>query len=139
MIKTILVATDGSTHANKATALAIDMARSFQARLVIVHTLLRDANSATLRKLVKQRDLTKEQRKVLNNYEIDFYQAMAGAEVVVTNVPAPVEILEPVGQQIVDRVAQAAKRAKVTKVVSVLSGGDPAETILKTAKKEKAE
>lgn len=139
MIKTILVATDGSAHATKATALAIELAGKFQARLVILHTLLRDANSTTLRKLVKQRDLTKEQRKTLNTYEVEFYTAMAGVEVGMTTVPAPIEILEPVGQQIIDRAAQAAKRAKVAKVTTVLSGGDPAESILKTAKKEKAD
>jgi nucleotide-binding universal stress UspA family protein len=139
MIKTILVATDGSSHAVKATALAIDFARKFQARLVVLHSLLRDANSTRLRKLVKQRDLTKEQRRILNNYEVEYYTAMAGVDVGMTSAPAPIEILEPVGQQIVDRVVQAAKRAKVTRVSSVLSGGDPADSILNVAKKEKAD
>lgn len=139
MIKTVLVATDGSNHADKACKLAIDVASKFRARLVIVHTLLRDSNSATLRKLVKQSELTKEERYLLKNYEIEFYTAMAGVEMGAINAPPPIELLTPVGEQIVGRVAQAARKARIAKVKSVVSGGDPADTILKAAKTEKAD
>ncbi|MFC1681385.1 universal stress protein [Pseudomonadota bacterium] len=39
MIKTMLTATDGSSHANKAIDLAIDLATRYDARLVIVHSI----------------------------------------------------------------------------------------------------
>lgn len=139
MIKTILVATDGSGHANKATALAIDLAGKYNARLVVVHTLLRDARSDTLRKLAKQRELSKEQRATLKNYEVEGYEAMASIDMGTMFIPAPVEILEPIGQQLLDRIAQDAKKAGVKKVTPILSGGDPADAILKAAKKEKAD
>ena len=139
MIKTILVATDGSSHANKATALATDLAQKYQARLVVLHTLLRDARSDTLRKLANRRALTKEQRKILENYEIDAYQAMSGMDAGTIFIPAPFDILEPLGQQILERVSQAAKKAGVKKVVPLLSGSEPADAILKTAKQEKAD
>ncbi len=139
MIKTILVATDGSSHANKATDLAIDIAHKFQARLVVLHTLLRDARSDTLHKLANRRALTKEQRTILDNYEIDAYQAMSGMDAGTIFIPAPFDILEPIGQQMVDRVSQSAQKAGAKKVVPLLSGIEPAEAILKTAKQEKAD
>ena len=43
MFKVILVATDGSKAAKRATTLAIDLAKKYRARLVVLHTLLRDA------------------------------------------------------------------------------------------------
>jgi len=41
MIKTILVPTDGSDHANKATTLAADIAEKYGARLVVLHVMSR--------------------------------------------------------------------------------------------------
>ena len=140
MIKTILVATDGSKHADKAVSLAIDIARKYQARLVVIHTLLRDASSDTLRKLANRRALTKEQRHLLDNYEIDIQMAVAstGADGALAPVAAPPELLEPIGRQLLDRAAAAAKKAGIKKVSTALYGGDPAEGILTTAKRQKA-
>ena len=49
MIKTILVATDGSDHAKKALSLASDLGAKYGARLVLVHVLLTNARSETNR------------------------------------------------------------------------------------------
>ena len=51
MIKTILVASDGSDHAKKAVSLASDLAAKYRARLVLVHVLLTNARSETLQAL----------------------------------------------------------------------------------------
>ena len=69
MIRVILAATDGSGHAKKAVALASELAAKCKARLVLLHVLLRDAPSTTLRQIAKRRSLTKEQRDLLDNYE----------------------------------------------------------------------
>ena len=141
MIKTILVATDDSNHAKKAVSLAADLASRYNARLIILHAMLRDATSNTLRKLAVRRALTAEQRKLLDTYEIDIQMAVAGSGLdggMMMPVPAPVELLEPIVRQILDRAAAAAKKAKAKKVTTVLSGGDPAETVLRTAKRQKA-
>jgi len=42
MIKNILCALDGSSHAEKALDLAVDMARKFDAQLVLFHVLMRN-------------------------------------------------------------------------------------------------
>ena len=39
MIKTVLVPTDGSDHANKAVGLASDLALKYEARMVVLHVI----------------------------------------------------------------------------------------------------
>ena len=142
MIKTILVATDASNHARKAVSLASDMASMYSARLVIVHALLRDATSATLRKLATRKALTKEQRHLLDTYEIDAYMTVAqagGMDIGMASMPAPVEILEPIGRQILERAEKVAYDAGIKKVSCGILAGDPADGILAAAKREKAD
>jgi nucleotide-binding universal stress UspA family protein len=141
MIKTIVVATDGSSHSRKAVALASETAAALGAKLVIVHALLRDADSAGLRKLANRRDLTKEQRHLLDTYEVDIQMAVArsGLESTIVTVPPPTELLEPIGQGLLNKAADAARNAGVKKVATALLGGDPADAILRRAKREKAD
>jgi len=47
MIKTIVVATDGSKHADKAVAAAGEIAGKFGSRVVVVHTALAGASCAS--------------------------------------------------------------------------------------------
>lgn len=141
MIKTILVATDASNHAQKAVKLAGEMAGKYSARLVIVHALMRDATSATLRKLATRKLLTKEQRKLLDSYEIDVQMsvAQAGGMDFGIVVPAPLEILQPIARQVLDRAEGQARGAGAKKVSSRVLGGDPADGIVASAKREKAD
>lgn len=141
MIKTILVATDGSVHANKALALAGDLAKNTGARLVILHTLLRDAASKTLRGLAKRGQLSKEMRKLLDNYEVDaeLEMAEAGMEPVPLFVPPPSDLLNAIGAQLLDNAKEIAAKAGARRITMQLTGGEPAEAILKAAKKAKAD
>jgi nucleotide-binding universal stress UspA family protein len=140
MIKTIVVATDGSKHADNAVAMAGEIAGKFGSRVVVVHTALAGASSNTLRKLANRKALTKEQRDLLDNYEADVLMAMSGAGMApMAVVPPPAELLHPIGEQILDRAAAAAKKAGAKKVTTGYSGGDPADAILNAAKKEKAD
>lgn len=141
MIKTILVATDASNHAQKAVKLAGEMAGKYSARLVIVHALLRDATGATLRKLAIRRLLTREQRRLLDTYEIDAQMSVgeAGGMGFTVAVPAPVEILQPIGRQILDRAEAQARGAGAKRISSYVLGGDVADGILASAKRERAD
>src|SRR3990172_5228290 len=114
MVKSILVATDGSEHAAKALKLACDLATKYKAKVTIVHSLLSNASSDTLRKLADSRSLTKEQRALLDNYEMEAQALWAsGGEAIAYNIPAPIEILEAVGRHILDHAKAAAKKAGV--------------------------
>jgi nucleotide-binding universal stress UspA family protein len=140
MIKTIVVATDGSKHADSAVAMAGEIAGKFGSRVVVVHTALAGASSNTLRKLANRKALTKEQRDLLDNYEADVLMAMSGAGMApMAVVPPPAELLHPIGEQLLERAAAAAKKAGAKKVTTTYSGGDPADAILNAAKKEKAD
>lgn len=140
MIKTVLVATDGSNHAKKALSLAIDVAQKYKAKLVIVHALLGDANSATLRKLVTRKELTKEQRHLLDHYEIDMQMTLAGAgmEGPMLAVPASKDVLELVASQVLDHAKALAVKGKIKQVTVRAIAGDAADGILEAARKDRA-
>ena len=53
MIKTIVVASDGSDHAHKAVALAGEIAAKFDASLTVVHTYMRGPLPAEIRRLAE--------------------------------------------------------------------------------------
>ncbi len=141
MIKTILVATDGSSHAQKALKLACDLAAKYRARLVLAHALLRDAPAGDLRRLANLRKLTKAQRDLLEAFEAEPQMAMASAGVggAYIPIPPPREVLEPIGRQILDRAAAAANKIGVKRTATVLLTGDAADGIIAQAKKEKAD
>ncbi len=140
MLKTILVATDGSDHARKALLLASDLAAKYDARLVLTHVLLSNARSETLRALANRRGLPKRLRDLLETYEVDFYKeyAAAGAESGFIPIPPPRELVEAIGQQIIDRAEKIAAKAGVKKTTTVMVQGDPAEVILDLAASNKA-
>ncbi|MDA1100048.1 MAG: universal stress protein [Proteobacteria bacterium] len=141
MLKTILVATDGSGHAKKALSLASDLAAKYGARLVLTHVLLSNARSETLRTLASRRGLSKRLRDLLDNYEADFQMevAAAGAAVGFVSVPPPRELVEVIGQQILERAEKIAAKAGVKKIDTVMVEGDPADVILDLAASHKAE
>ena len=126
MIKTILVATDASKHGKKAVKISSELARSLKARLVIVHTLLFDAHSSSLRKIASRQGLTRDQRHLLDSYEIDTQLTLAaagGLDSSMTFVPPPVELLEPIGRQILEQAQGVARESGVKNVSTKLKIG----------------
>jgi nucleotide-binding universal stress UspA family protein len=141
MIKTILTPVDGSDHANKALALAADMAAKYKARLVIQHVLMRDADPDRLRKLARVRELTAAQRERLKRFaeEPALVAPVAGVGGAYIPLPPPAELLEPIGRQVLKRASATAKKAGATRIDTVIDGGDPARAIVDRAKKERAD
>jgi nucleotide-binding universal stress UspA family protein len=140
MIKTVLVATDGSAHADRAVAAAAEIAAKFRARLVAVHTLLHGASSATLHKLGVRKGLTKAQRDLLDSYETEMSLAMAQSGMApLAQVPPPRELLQPIGSLLLERARAAAKKAGVKDTKVAMESGDAADDILRAAKREKAD
>ena len=141
MVRTILVATDGSDHAKKAVALASDLAVKYNARIVLLHVLMSSARSEVLRKLASRRSLSKQLRDMLDNYEADAMMAAAsgGLGMVASFVPAPRELLEAIGSQISTKAEAVATKAGVKKIETIIADGDPADAILACGKLEKVD
>jgi nucleotide-binding universal stress UspA family protein len=141
MIKTVLVATDGSNHAKKALSLAAEIAGLAKGRLVVVHSPLRDASSETLRSVTNRRQLTKEMRKLLDTYEVEMVAAMSsgGLDPVAITIPAPPELLKAIGEQILESARQIAIASGVPRTAAFVIAGEPADAILETAKRQKAD
>jgi nucleotide-binding universal stress UspA family protein len=137
MFKTILVAVDGSKHADKAVKTAAGLAARLKARLVLLHVLMDGATAGDMRTVADMRKLPKAMRDEIDALEMPVAAAAMGAGFVTLPVPQPV--LKAVGQQILDRAKGVAGKARARRVTSVLMSGHAADAIVARAKREKAD
>lgn len=139
MIKTILVAIDGSDHANKALILAGDLAEKYDAKLVIVHVLLRDMGVYELKQLVDVDALPKEVQDEMERLEA-LPLAAASMEGIGTTFPLPIgaDVLQAVAARIVEEARKSAADKGVKDITVTIVEGSPAEQILAAANKEDA-
>ena len=114
MFKTILVPTDGSDHAKKAVAIAIDLAEKYQGKVIALHVM----------PSLESEKLPDELRQ------------FAQAEHLGTTKR---EVLEAVAEQILQRVQAQASGDDAPPVDTLLETGDPATTILDVAKSQNAD
>ena len=108
----------------------------------MLHVLLRDARSDTLRHVAKRRGLTKPQRDLLDNYEAEGMVALAEAgafEGGYVPIQPPTELLKAIGQQLLDGGRAVAEKAGVKAVVTKIASGDAGDAVLEAAKREKAD
>ncbi len=136
MIKTILVPTDGSDHATKAATLAADIAEKYGARLVLLHIMSRGPLPEAWRHMAEVEHVVEP-------------GAPAMADIPSTNVPTPNaaqrragdrnrEILEFVGQKVLNAAVEIAKEKGVKDFTTALEDGNPVKRILDYANKEDA-
>ena len=138
-IRKILIAHDGSTQAGNALDLAMDMAKAFDAELLVLH-------------VKSSQPLTEGERRLAQTeYQNDLQQAVAGSAFLseLGGIPATVEdlistsyevglqIRTAIGRGIIGNAEQAARSKQVKSVRTMLADGDPASMILKIAAQEK--
>ncbi len=119
--RTILVATDGSEHALKASRFAGRMAHKADASLVFVHVPLKGASPEQIAAIVDIQDLSARAREDLHHGSL----------------PIPIvsdTTLEEVGRAILARARAAAEAEGVGRVETILGSGDPARVILEFAR-----
>lgn len=140
MIKTILVPTDGSGHAKKALDLATDLAQKYGARMVVLHVLLRHASEADIETLCKENAMTEALREKLAALRKSSVAIAASAyEGVPLSTAVPDDILNDVGNLLLDNASKRAEASGVRDVTALVLDGAPADTIAAAAEKEDAD
>lgn len=138
MIKTILVPTDGSDHAEKAVALASDIAEKYGARLVFLHVVQHGPLPESLRHMA---DVEHVANVASSPASVPF------AAIPTVRFPAGVanrkedtsaEIHDFVGRQALRRAEEIAKGNGVKVTKTVMEDGDPVRLILDQADREGA-
>ena len=137
MFKNILCPTDGSDHANKALSLAAELAEKYDARLLLVHILLRNVDTRELRRFAETEGLTKTVAGEISRLmEVD-----SRVEIVrlrdLTTISSGV--LVDIGEHILGLAKFQAEKAGVRDVSVAVLDGDSAERILEHAKRERAD
>jgi nucleotide-binding universal stress UspA family protein len=125
MIKRVLVAIDGSEHANRAIDLACGVASRFGAELIAVH-------------VVPDKPLSEAERKMA---EVEF-QGEVARDFDLTRLADARDDIRLLSQRLTEQAADAKARARqqaVPSVRTVLREGDPATAILNVAKEERAD
>ena len=140
MIKTIVVATDGSAHAKKAIDLAADMAEKYGARMVILHVLMRHTSESDIEVLSKENAMPaslEEKFKDLREGYLEMAAAAYDAGPIAILVPD--EILAEVGDLVLQNAKQRVVSKGVKDVTTQILDGSAADKIVAAAEKEGAD
>ena len=140
MHKTILVATDGSSQAQKAIEPGCGLAGQDDARLGFLHVLLRDKLPSELKRLPAAIGLGEALAGELAKAETRKPTAALPAWASVmdpASVPSPVpdQDLNAIGRRILDAAAATAKQLGVQDCALELEDGNPVQCILEVAKR----
>jgi nucleotide-binding universal stress UspA family protein len=134
VFKNILCAIDGSDHANKALTIAVDLAKKYDARLLLLHVLLRNVDAPELKRFAEIEGLTRSVTPEISR--------LAGVdsrtEIVRLRDVQPVSagVLADIAEHIVEAAKSEAEDSGVRDVSVTVLDGDPAKRILELAEQE---
>jgi len=139
MFKTILVATDGSDHANKAVSVGSDLAGRYGARLVFMHVLLNHPTAHQIRQMIDVAGLAEPARTEFERFEGMQKTASTSGVPFAVDIPFPGEVLVAVGDILLQNAERVAEKSGVTVIARIWKQGDPATCILAAADDQKAD
>ena len=137
MIKSIVLAIDGSIHAKHAQAVAIDLASKYEAKLTLVHVLTDDHPSEEFARMAEVELLSDSKQPRVSDKE-NTYSAVArflGS----ANESKEARVIALLGEQIINNTSASASKAGVANVTAEIHTGDYANNILEVAKKADAD
>ncbi len=137
MIKSILCALDGSSHADKAFNLAIEMAKRFDARLVLFHVMLRHLDPEDIRRFSEIEGLTPETVSEVKRLQNVDGRIEVGHPYDHKGIPS--NMLFELGQHILKSARSEAEEKGLSNVAVAMGDGEPAARILACAKQEKVD
>lgn len=138
MIKTIVVPSDGSDHANRALDMAGEIAARFGARVVILHALLHHTSTGDVRTIAEQVGAADAVLKKLDDIENAMLEAASAAYAPVP-IPIPTDVLRQLGDKIAEKARKTVEAKGVKDVTTQVVDGNPAENIVAAATHEKAD
>jgi nucleotide-binding universal stress UspA family protein len=130
MFNKILCPTDGSDHAYKALDLAIDMAKRYDAELVILHVPHGSENIEALRRFAEIEGLAPHVNKEIDRLESMDYRISVATESAFQDSGISPRVLIDVGHHIIEQAKRHAEQNGVENIDTLLEGGDPADRIL---------
>lgn len=140
MFKKVVIATDGSSHAEKAVGIGADIASKYGADVVIVHVLLNGEVSGSLMRMAETEGLVRYERPfpppAMNFGEIGTVNAEARSE---AEEARSYRVLSAVGERILATAQDAARQHGVKTVRTRLADGNPTAEILKVVEDEHAD
>jgi nucleotide-binding universal stress UspA family protein len=137
VIKNIVLAIDGSIHAQHAQTVAIDLASKYDAQLTVVHVLTRDHPSNEFARMAEVEHLDDSGQPRVSEKE-NTYSAVArflGS----ANDSKEARVIVLLGEQIINNASASASKAGVANVTGEIHSGDYANNILEVAKKVDAD
>lgn len=138
MIKSVLLAIDGSEAASRAQRMAIELAEKFSARLIILHVLPKELNADQLRQIAKSGEFGTPIKP-----EIDRLDALSPAPALLGNAFTLPSVerstVEALGREIVERAERDASRHGVQEISTAIEDGSPGERIVECAAREDAD
>lgn len=134
MIKTMLIATDGSSHARKAVILGGAIASKFGARVLVQHVLMRSASYKTIYDLFKLENLPTAALDEVANVRVAVPAAIPFGGAVLPHVTT--EALIQLGEQLLSTARKVLEGEGVKNPELLIDDGDPAEKILAAVERE---
>lgn len=134
MITHILVATDGSPNAGRATDFAIDLASRYQARLSVVYAITSGKVSESLRHMAEVEHIVETGSAARMPATVTFPSHLV-AELGETGARSRA-VLAKIGDHLVEKVTRQAHEHGVKKVDVHVENGDAAEVILRVAEEQ---
>lgn len=134
MIKKVLIATDGSEHANKAVEFGSDIAAQYGASVVLVHVLLRHELPDDMKRMASVEHLARE-----NPLPSAAVPAVDLANIINLRggIPAVSEqALAAIADQILGTAEKTARDHGVKEIIRHVEDGKPVDQILAVAKSE---
>lgn len=139
MFKSVVLATDGSEHAKRATAIAGDIAANFNARLTMVTVMPRSMSLEDIEAMPQARKLPRDAKETMRRIHDTLREGRTVDADVHQFVPALPSLKEAIGELVLDEAEGLIARKKVGKITRVVDEGDAATQILKQATKAKAD
>jgi len=131
MFNKILCPADGSEHSEKALSLAIDLAKKYDAELLILHVPHRSENIDALQRFAEVEGLAKHVNTEIQRLQSRDDRVVMATGLVLQDSGVSPGLLVEIGQHILDGAKGHAEQKGLENVKARLESGDPADSILR--------